>query len=218
MHNYTLDFLNTLDEYKTNTKNMVLKDPYLKNQLNNSPLLKDNQYCWYMGILLIGLFISNIILTIQKDIIYILLFSFKQWGVLILLNTTVLTFYEYWRKKLVYTEIREKGNPYLEEIKEYYFYNKEINSYILEDLAKFLNEQQYDDLISEIKNKDLKYKEIFYIYDLVENKSKRNKIKKILNLNSQLEKEKRNRQKELNNKKNIQLGVKELKEHFNSGK
>lgn len=213
MNKNTIDLLNTLDNYKEGVELNNHKDPYIKNKYDSIYQLKGYNYC-LLGVLgFFALMSINLILLAGKwDFLKVLIFTCEQLFFLMLFSLICVKAYENNQKKLLLQEARKSGNPYIEEIKEHYFYNDEIKDIVLQDIKKF---SQIDNrILIAIDKKCLETVDLFKIQIDIEKKFKKTLFMKMLNIDSELEKIKRNRKKELWQQHQVEVGAKELRQHF----
>lgn len=214
MHKYTVDLLNTLDEYRLQNITYSHKDPYIKEKVMEKhvyPFNTLNLIIFFMSML-----ISNIILLISSGFFKILLVSAYQTGIMLFIFFIVFYVYEVIRFKKIYQDVRVTGSDYLEQVKDYFFYNSEVYNCILVDLEPYFAKMKDSCKFQEnLEKGKISTQELFEVYNIIHKEfSKHESYVKKLVKSDFLESVKKIRLKELEDIKKAEEDAKELKKYF----
>lgn len=213
MNKNTIDLLNTLDDYKDGVELSNHKDPYVKNKYDSISQIRGYNYAFLILIAFFALISINFVLLAKTwDFFKVIEFTLKQLIYLVFFSYFCISLYQRNQRKILMQDTKKNGNPYIEEIKEYYFYNEDIRNLILDDFKKLIKID--NKVLMAIDKGCLETSDLFGLQIEIEKKFKKTLIMKMLNIENELEKQKKNRKKELWQQYQIEEGTKELRKHF----
>lgn len=215
MHKYTVDLLNTLDEYRMRNITYSHKDPLIKEKVSNRQFGLFN--CLYIPIFFIAVFVSNMVLMFNAVMSKILLVSLYQFLIMLFIFIVVYSIHEVLRFRKIYEDVRITGSDYLEQVKDYFFYNPEVYNYILTDVEPFFVKlKDYQKFQENLEKNKITTIELFEVYKVIHHEySKRQKyINKIIKKSDFLENLKRIRRKELQEIDKAEQDAKDLRKYF----
>lgn len=214
MNKVTIDLLNTMDNYKIGVELSNHKDPYVKNKYESVPHVKRYTYLLIFLIIIFSLSSINLVLMSDKYWLDVVSFTTKQCLLLMMFIVILIKGYECNQKSVVLHDTRKTGNPYIEEIKEYYFYTSPTREEVLKDLDIVLDKEKSNRIRLAIQKKSLETIDLFYLQTMYENTFKKSILMKMCNIDSELEKQKKQRKKDLWKLEQMEIGAKELRQHF----
>lgn len=215
MHKYTVDLLNTLDDYRVNNITYEHKDPLIKEQVGAKHFNPISLICLF--IMITSITISNFILLYKLNITTLLTFNLYQIIIIISLFSILYLLGEYLRFRKISTKVTLTGSDYIDEVKDYFFYTAEIYECIEVDLEPcFKKMKHYKNFQSNLKNNQVTTQELFEIYTIIHNEyNKRPKyLNKIVKKSDFLDNLKNIRKKELQNMLKFEEDAKDLKKFF----
>lgn len=215
MHKYTVDLLNTLDDYRISNITYEHKDPLIKEQVGAKHFKHLSLMC--LLIIITSITTSNFILLSDLSITKILTFNLFQ-------NIIILSFFsilyllgEYLKFRKISKKVKLTGSDYIDEVKDYFFYKAEVYNCIAVDLEPcFKKMKNYDNFKSNLEKNKVTTQELFEIYSLIhKDYNKRQKyLNKIVKKSDFLENLKNIRKKELENINKFEEDAKDLKKFF----
>lgn len=214
MHKYTVDLLNTLDEYRLQNITYSHKDPFVRDKIAEKHFFPFN--ILILIVFFMSMLISNIILLISSGFLKILLVSLYQTGIMLFIFAIVYAVYEVIRFRKIYQDVRVSGSDYLEQVKDYFFYNTDVYNCILEDLEPyFVKLNDYRTFQKNLENGRISTQELFEVYKVIHREFNRHEsyVKKLVKSDF-LENLKKVRIKELETIKKAEEDAKELKKYF----
>jgi hypothetical protein len=217
MNNYTIDFINTLDNYKSIVSKENHQDVLVRDFMNHSFLhtikkISRNMFLLLFLQLVVTLFLVLSGVSINEYNASIILIV-QQWSIIyaiLLISAFVREIYKT-RKFLI--DIKMKGSPYLEDVKEYYFNNEDVFEKMREDISVVDKKNQDKEILKKVDSKTLTIQDMFLIKEKLEGKYFYNPIYWFIN--SPVERLKIRRKLDIAKKKEIELSTRELREQFN---